>query len=306
MGVPNSREINAVVKDLKLLKVLFQSKMEQKSPNYLDLIKHSFDDRDIDGLVGAFRDPARRKEFFREYKEIEMLYEIISPDAFLRPFLGDYATLSSIYKVVSKAFAKRILVDRDFLRKTNQLIQERVGAYVEEPLELVPIDENTIEVIKAKHSGDGVKVINLIKSIEREAEEKSDDPFLVAMADRAQAVQENFEGRQRSTSEALSDLLGLLSGNEERKKIQAEKGFDGLTYFVYRTLLDSEVPNSEQVSRNIKQAFTDCPNWKRSEKDLRELRRKVTFAILAELETVEDVTGIVEQLFSLLERATKI
>ena len=29
----------------------------------------------------------RRKAFFKEYKEIEMLNEIISPDAFLRPFI---------------------------------------------------------------------------------------------------------------------------------------------------------------------------------------------------------------------------
>jgi type I restriction enzyme, R subunit len=30
-----------------------------------------------------------------------MLYEIISPDAFLRPFIEDYSTLSSIYAVVT-------------------------------------------------------------------------------------------------------------------------------------------------------------------------------------------------------------
>jgi len=32
-----------------------------------------------------------------------MLYEIISPDAFLRPFIADYGTLSAIYQVVRKA-----------------------------------------------------------------------------------------------------------------------------------------------------------------------------------------------------------
>ena len=45
----------------------------------------------MDALIEHFRDPERRKEFFKEYKEIEMLYEIISPDAFLRPFIDDYA-----------------------------------------------------------------------------------------------------------------------------------------------------------------------------------------------------------------------
>jgi hypothetical protein len=35
----------------------------------------------VDNLIEHFRDKDRRKEFFKEYKEIEMLYEIISPDA---------------------------------------------------------------------------------------------------------------------------------------------------------------------------------------------------------------------------------
>ncbi len=62
----------------------------------------------MDGLIEHFRDKDRRKEFFKEYKEIEMLYEIISPDAFLRPYIEDYATVSRIYDVVRKAYTKRV------------------------------------------------------------------------------------------------------------------------------------------------------------------------------------------------------
>ena len=62
----------------------------------------------MDNLIEHFRDKERRKEFFKEYKEIEMLYEIISPDAFLRPFLDDYATLSAIYAVVRNAYAIKV------------------------------------------------------------------------------------------------------------------------------------------------------------------------------------------------------
>jgi type I restriction enzyme, R subunit len=89
----DSDEINAIVKDLMLLKHLFKSKMESKVPVYLALIGRTFDDKDVDNLIEHFRDQDRRKEFFKEYKEIEMLYEIISPDAFLRPFIDQYATL---------------------------------------------------------------------------------------------------------------------------------------------------------------------------------------------------------------------
>jgi type I restriction enzyme R subunit len=303
----DSKEINAIVKDLKLLKVLFQEKMQTKAPAYLGLIERNFNDKDIDTLIEHFRDPERRKEFFKEYKEIEMLYEIISPDAFLRPFIDDFTTLSAIYDIVRKAYTKRVMVDRDFQKKTNALVQEHVGGYTSDgPLDPVKIDATTLELIRKKRGGEGTKVINLIKSIQKTAEEESEDPFLIAMAQRAQAVQESFEHRQTETAEALELLLKEVSLNEERKKEQAEKGFDGLTFFVYRTLLDAKIGNAEGVSRKIKEAFVANPNWKRSEASLRELRNKVTFAIFAEMDDLDGVTRIVDELFTLLAKADRI
>jgi len=303
----DSDEINAIVKDLKLLKVLFKNKMESKAPEYLGLIECNFNDKDVDTLIEHFRDPERRKEFFKEYKEIEMLYEIISPDAFLRPFIGDYGTLSAIYQVVRKAYTRTVMVDREFQAKTNHLVQQQVGSYGVGGLgEIVAIDGNTIELIKNKSGGDGTKVINLIKSIEKLAQENSDDPYLIAMAERARAVQESFEDRQTSTAEALAELLREVEGNETRKKEQAEKSFDGLTYFVYRSLLDAKIQNAEAVSRKIRHAFTEFPNWKRSENAFRELRKKVTFAIFAETDDLDRVTAMVDELFTLLEKADRI
>ena len=200
----DSDEINAIVKDLKLLKVLFQDKMEQRAPAYLGLITRHFDDKDVDALIEHFRDPERRKVFFKEYKEIEMLYEIISPDAFLRPFIDDYRTLSEIYATVRKIYTRYVIVDKEFQRKTNELVRENIRIYgVTPPIELLRIDAETVEVIKATKGGETIKVINLVKSIEKIAEENSDDPFLLAMAERARAVQQQFERRQHTASEVL-------------------------------------------------------------------------------------------------------
>ena len=303
----DSDEIKAIVKDLKLLKALFQTKMEQRAPEYLSLIGPRFDDKDVDILIEHFRDPERRKRLFKEYKEIEMLYEIISPDPFLRPFIETYRTLTAIFQVVRKAYTKRIEVDREFQRKTEMLVREHVDSYVPKlEEELVKINAETIDLIKKSHAGDATKVINLVKSIEKLAKEGSDDPNLIAMADRARAVQESFESRQSSTAEALEKLLNLIDTNETRKKEQAEKSFDGLTYFVYRSLLDASIGNAEEVSRNIRQAFSDSPNWQQSEGELRELRQRVTFAIYAETEDPDQVATVVNSLFTLLDKAARI
>jgi type I restriction enzyme R subunit len=300
----DSDEINAIVKDIGLLKALFKAKMESKAPAYLALVTLGFNDKDVDNLIEHFRDKERRQEFFKEYKEIEMLYEIISPDAFLRPFIDPYTTLSSIYYVVRNAYTKKVYVDRAFQKKTNALVQQHIGTgQLEAVGEFVMIDAETIELIKKQKGGDSSKVINLVKSIEKTAEENSDDLFLVALSERARAVQESFEDRQTSTAEALSDLLQEIERNEQRKKEQAERGLDALTYFVLCKLTDDGIPNPELVSRKVAAAFVKFPNWRRSEAELREARTLVTFAVYAEEDDEAKVAATVEALFALLQKS---
>ena len=284
----DSDEVNAIVKDIDLLKGLFREKMETLAPAYLGLIAGPFDDKDVDHLIEHFRDKDRREEFFKEYKEIEMLYEIISPDAFLRPYIDDFRTLSAIFLVVRRAYAKTVYVDRDFQKKTNELVQGHIDTTAIAPItDFVEINEETVELIKAQKGGDGTKVINLIKSIQKAANDNKEDPFLIAMSVRAEAVRENFEDRQKTTEETLEELLAEIAKNETRKKEQAEKGFDAQTYFVFETLAEAGIGEPEKVTGKIRDAFTAHPSWRRSEKDRRELRKAMTFAIFAETDDMD-------------------
>jgi type I restriction enzyme, R subunit len=300
----DSEEINSIIKDIQLLKHLFQSKMETAVPPYLQLIQHNFNDKDTDNLIAHFRDKSKRKEFFKLYKEVEMLYEIISPDKFLRPYIDDYTTLSSIYLVVRNAYAKRVQVDREFQRKTNDLIQEKIGIENLKPVtEFFEINEKTIEKIKEAKKNDNTRVINLVKSIEKIAEENSDDPFLIGLRERAEQVKELYEDRQLSTQEALNEIKKIYEDDINRKKQQAEKGFDGLTFFVYRTMLDKGLKNADGITKQIKDEFSNYPHWKTSERELRDLRKGVYYAILSEEDDLDKAAAIVDDLFIHLFKA---
>lgn len=196
-------------------------------------------------------------------------------------------------------------MDRAFQKKTNELVQQHVGALMaqETPGEYVAIDKDTIETIKARDDGKATKVINLVKSIEKTAEENSDDPFLIALAERAKAVQESFEERQTTTAETLAELLKELEKDEQRKKEQAAKGLDALTYFILCKLTDDGIPNPEAASRQAAAAFAKHPNWQRSDAELREVRKQVTFVLMAEDDNIEKVTVTEEALFNLLHRS---
>ena len=294
----DSDEINAIVKDIQLLKYLFQSRMEKDVPPYLALIQHGFNDKDTDNLIEYFRDKSKRKEFFKLYKEVEMLYEIISPDKFLRPYIDDYTSFSAVYQVVRNAYARRIQVDREFQRKTNELVQSKISGTA--PVfnnEFFEINEETIQKIKDTQKNDNTRVINLIKSIEKIAEEESDDPFLIGIKERAEQVEENYEDRQISTQEALDEIRKLFEEDIKRKKEQSEKGFDGLTFFIYRLLLEKEIKNSDKVTKQIKEEFINHPNWKTSEKELRELRQAIYFALLSEEDDIDKAANFVDELF---------
>ncbi len=79
------------------------------------------------------------------------------------------------------------------------------------------------------------------------------------MAERAKAVQEAFEDRQDNTEKALEELFAEIAENEERKKEQAAKGLDGLTYFICRKFTDEGIPNAEKVSREGAGSLREVP-----------------------------------------------
>jgi len=206
--------------------------------------------------------------------------------------------VSKIYKVVRNAYG-RVMVDREFQRKTNELIQEKIGMEnLQQTYEFFEINENTIKKIKENQSNYNTRVINLVKSIEKIAEENSDDPFLIGLRERAILVEERYEDRQISTHEALEEIKNICEDDIKRKKEQAEKGFDGLTFFIYRTLLDKDIKNADEITKQIKAEFINNPNWMTSEKEMRDLRRGTYYAVLNEEDDIDKAAAIVEDLFN--------
>jgi type I restriction enzyme R subunit len=115
------------------------------------------------------------------------------------------------------------------------------------------------------------------------------------MAERAKRSGE-FRGSQASHGRGFEELFKLVENNERRKKEQAEKGFDGLTYFVYRTMLDAGLSNPDEVSKKIKSAFVEHAGWKQSEKGAQRAAEEGDFAIFPKEDDLNKVTAMVDDL----------
>jgi hypothetical protein len=54
-----------------------------------------------------------------------------------------------------------------------------------------------------------------------------------------------------------------------RRREEAARGLDGLSYFVLCKLNDEDVNNAEAVCKKVRAAFVELPNWRRSQNELR-------------------------------------
>ncbi|HQI40800.1 MAG: restriction endonuclease subunit R [Ignavibacteriales bacterium UTCHB2] len=302
----DSDDIKSVIKDLALLKDLFKKNLESIAPKYLELIKPPYNDKEVDKLIEHFKSKSRRKEFFKFYKEVEMLYEIISPDAFIRPYIDNYKLLTQIYYIVRNAYAKHIYVDKEFQRKTIDLVKENVDIEnLEMTTDAYELNEKTIELIKKGQKPDNVKVINLVKTIGKYAEEHSGDLVLISIKEKALAIQENYEDRIITTQSALEELEALIKealNEEEEKKV---KGFDDLTFFFSKKLADYGIGNSDNTAKSFTESFKKYPNWKQSEAETRELRQELYLTLLSRMDDIEKAKHIIEDLFNIILKANE-
>jgi len=302
----DSDEVQSVIKDITLLKTLFKNKMEKESPKYIGLIQPPYNDKEVDKLIVHFKDKSKRKEFFKFYNELEMLYEIISPDVFLRPFIDDYKSLTQIFYIVRNAYAKRIYVDKEFQRKTVQLVKENVGLEnLYGSSDIYELNDKTIEVIKKSQKPDNVKIINLIKSIQKEASEHSGDLVLISLKEKAQSIQENYEDRIVTTEEALQKLEDLLKSHSENENKKKEKGFDSLTYFISSMLSENNLTKPEETAKEMSASFSQHPEWYKFEKETRELREELYFILLSKMGDMDSAYKLIDDLFNILIKANE-
>jgi len=271
----DSDEVNAIVKDLSLLKDRFVKKLTEEAKPYFKLLVGPFDDRLAGALIEYFRDEETRKAFFKLYNEIEMLYEIISPDAFLRPYVDNYTTLSSMYQVVRNAYARQVSIDREFQKKTSELVQEHIqSSPVRLGADLIKLDEKGIEIIKNKNQPDEIKIINLLKSIQKLAKEKANDPVLISVKERAEDIMDAYSNRQITTIEALRQLLELAEGEAVRDKEQEREGITSTAWFIRDVLADKKIVDLQAV-KDLETIISQYPEFTRSEKLTRDLKNNL-------------------------------
>ncbi len=302
----DSHDVEGVIEGIDVLQHHFAELMAKSRDEYLAVGSGLLADKEVEAVLSHFLDRETREVFYRHFEEVQETYEILSPDAFLRPYLEDYDRLVRMYEVVRSNYEPGLEVDRTFLRKTGLLVREHTSAYGSWSPETVhKLDERGLQAIVEQDRPEIIKVFNLIKALHDLADDKgAQQPFLLPIGERAERIAEAFEDRQLSTEEALKQLEGLAGETQEAQRARRESGLSEEAFAVLWYLRGKGIDGPDGVALAAQAAFEAYPHWRVSADQERQVRTALYKALITAVKPAECAT-LVEEIISSLRRASK-
>lgn len=273
----DSQDIEGVVNDIAVLKERFIVLIEHARESYITLIDRKTQDKAVEAVLQHFMDEEKRHEYYLFFKEIADIYDILSPDAFLRPYIADMETLTRMYKIVKEAYEPGIAIDKSFSRKTAKLVQAHTKTGTIKPaLTIYEINEHTVKEIEESTAYDTEKVFNLIRSIEKTIKnDVTQKPYLISIGERAEQITMLFKDRQKNSQETLEELKKVIAEINAAKKEQAERDMPVEIFSIFWLFKNEGIDNPEEKANQMRRVLEQYPHWRTSERQEREIKREL-------------------------------
>ena len=294
----DSDEVESVIQNIDVLKETFAKLMRETAQQYLPLATGS-DDKAKEQAIVHFRDKEVREVFFAFFKQVQNLYNILSPDAFLHPFIEDYQALAALYGLIRNIYSDRTYVDKELTAKTQRLLQAHTeGDLFELPDAFYELNETTLREIDQSDASDTVKVLNLVKILRQKVkDEATSQPFLVSLGERAETTIAAYENRQSETQDTLAEFMKIASEYASAARESQQLGMDGNTFAVYTVLRNVIADVNPEQARAVDQVFTQFPDYQWDNQQASRLR----IMLYRTLEPTVGIKNIVETANKLLK-----
>lgn len=276
----DSSDVDGVIEDLDLLMKDFLEKIAKASVDYLDAGEGGDADERLERLVyGRFLEPEPRKAFFEAYKDIESLWEILSPSKELVDHIATFKRLAQLYAAVRNAYADKIGFVADLAYKTRQLVeqnatQEGLGRLTKS----VTFDVKTLEALRANKGSEEGKVFNLVRGLQKEIDDNAEAaPVLQPLKDRAERILKDLENRNTTGLAAMDLLAALAAEKDEASKAAKETGLAPKAFAAFWALRDSSALKSSgidplELAKEIEKLLARFANAKVNPDEQRQLR----------------------------------
>lgn len=285
----DSESVEGALEDVAVLMVDLHAKIATASTDYLAVMADGGADAQLEAVVyGRFLDPETRKAFFTAYKDIESLWEILSPSAELRDHIATYKGLSQLYAAVRNAYSETGGFVADLAYKTQRLVQESVS---QEGLgriaRVVTFDVDTLESLRAEDGPDEGKAFNLVRGLRNEMD---NDPAAAVVLDslrnRAERVLKDLEERKITGLSAIDELASLAEEKAAARNAAEQSGLSTTGFAVFWNLRNDDAIgragiDAAQVAREVETLIERFPNWAENADEQRRLRLSLYKPLLA-------------------------
>ena len=255
----DSSDVSGVIEDLDLLTRDFQTKMAKARAEYLDApsddsdglvqavepspeyVVRADDDARLEQIVfGRFLSPEAREDFYAVYKELEALWEILSPSAELRDYIRPFRRLAKLYAVVRNAYSNRPDFVADLAHKTQRLVEDSATMHgLGNLTKAVTFDLRTLAALRDEPGSEEAKVFNLVRGFQAEVEREPDlEAVLRPLKERAEQVLKGLEDRTTAGLGAMDMLEAVARDKEDAVAAARESTLPPKAFGVYWTLKD--------------------------------------------------------------------
>jgi len=150
-------------------------------------------------------------------------------------------------------------------------------------------------------------VFNLLKELHRLVKDKGkEQPHLIPIGERAEAIRRAFEERQLNSQQALQELSELVrdlkDAQEQRQKSKLSPEAFAVAWWL-RVQKGFEVEQAERLAASVEPAFKEFPHWALIEAHERELRKQLYRELIAS--GVKDVVAWADEMLTLLRRVAQ-
>jgi len=273
----DAKDIGKGLQNIDTLKERFKELIEQGN-KILTKINLQDEQNRLTNIMNYFFEEEKRNEFMKLYKETERIYEILSPDPFLRDHMKDYKLIVQISEIIRNAYPeeeRRRL--REVLKKTEQLIREEVELRnIVDSLPIYEINKDIANLVKADKIPERVKIVNLHRSLANHIKQRIEkQPYLLSISEEIEKIITQLKERQFSVENALQELTKLAEQIAASEEEQQKSGLNKEEFSIFWILRSHKVNNPETIAEKIYQTMEEHKEWPYNEKTERALRRNL-------------------------------